>query len=333
MTSIPGVDYAWSHPGGAALQRAGKQFACRYLSPDSTKNLTRAEADDLAAHDIWSVVVYEAAAKRALSGQAAGAADAKAAASQAAAGGMPSSRPIYFAVDFDATQAQQAAINAYLDGAASVLGRARVGIYGGYYPVKRALDAEKATWAWQTIAWSGGQWDARAVIRQGAQTSINGVSCDLDTALVADYGQWMPGKTPVEDPVALTSDDISKVADAVVAKLLAGGGALEGSDLDRIWGDDVIPAAVPPYNNTDYYAADGKTVANGTWTAKYTQYTQVMGIRETLARIKNIESAAGSIALTDAQLAALASQVAATPGLTDAIAAKVAADIATRLAE
>lgn len=295
MTTIPGVDYAWSHPGGAALQKAGKKFACRYLSPDSSKNLTRAEADDLAAHGVWCVVVYEATAKRALSGRAAGAADAKTAAAQATACGMPSSRPIYFAVDFDATEAQQTAINAYLDGAASVLGRDRVGIYGGYYPVKRALDAGKAKWAWQTIAWSGGQWDPRAVIRQGAQTTINGVSCDLDTALAADYGQWTPGKTPEEDPVALTDADIAKVADAVVAKLLAGGGALEDSDLKRIWGADLIPAAQPPYNNPDYYQADGKTLNNATWTATYTQHAQVMGIRETLARVKAVQAALAAL--------------------------------------
>lgn len=193
--NIPGVDYAWTHPGGATLKTAGKKFACRYLSTDHSKNLTKAEADDLAAHGVASVVVWETTIKRALSGKTGGAADAKTAAGLAAACGMPSDRPIYFAVDFDAAPGQQTAINAYLDGAASVLGRARVGIYGGYYPVKRALDAKKATWAWQTAAWSGGQWDARAHIRQGAQTTIGGVSCDLNTAMQTDFGQWTPGKS------------------------------------------------------------------------------------------------------------------------------------------
>lgn len=193
--STPGVDYAWSHPGGAALKAAGKKFACRYLSTDTKKNLSETEAKDLAAHGVSSVVVWETAANRALAGHAGGAADAKTAAALATACGMPEDRPIYFAVDFDATPGQQDQINAYLDGAASVIGRARVGIYGGYYPVKRALDAKAATWAWQTIAWSGGQWDARAHIRQGAQTTIGGVGCDLNTAQVADYGQWTPGKS------------------------------------------------------------------------------------------------------------------------------------------
>lgn len=200
MFSIPGVDYAWSHPGGAALEAAGKKFACRYLSTDSKKNLTLTEAEDLAAHGVSCVVVWESTASRALSGHAAGAADAKAAAAQAHAAGMPDGRPIFFAVDFDATAGQQAKIDAYFDGAASVLGVARVGIYGGYHTVKRTLDAGKARWAWQTIAWSGGHWDPRAVIRQGAQHKINGVTCDLNTATAADYGQWTPGHAPTPPP-------------------------------------------------------------------------------------------------------------------------------------
>lgn len=330
MTSIPGVDYAWSHPGGAALEAAGKAFACRYLSPDSTKNITRTEADDLAAHGIWAVVVWEATTNRALGGKTAGIADAKTAVTQATAAGMPSSRPIYFAVDFDATAGQQAAINAYLDGAASVIGKSRVGIYGGYYPVKRALDAGHATWAWQTIAWSGGQWDPRAVIRQGAQKTINGVSCDLNTATADDYGQWMPGKGP---DVALTTAEITKIAEAVFAKFTAAGGVLENDDLDRIWKRDVVPAATPPFNNSDYFAADGKTVANDTWTATYTQYTQTMGIRETLAIAKELKAGSGAVQLTDAQVAALADRVASSTALSDLIAEKVAEKIAARMAE
>ena len=35
--------------------------------------------------------------------------------------------PVYYACDWDCTAADQAAVNAYLDGAASVTGRARTG--------------------------------------------------------------------------------------------------------------------------------------------------------------------------------------------------------------
>ncbi|MGW5352197.1 DUF1906 domain-containing protein [Streptomyces sp. NPDC004031] len=205
MTEYDGVDYAWTHPGGAALKAAGKKFACRYLSNGATKNISRAEADDLAAHGVSTVVVWESTATRPLSGRAAGITDAKTAATQAAAAGMPPSRPIYFAVDFDATAKQMPTVLAYLDGAASVLGTSRTGVYGGYDTVKAALDGKHAAWAWQTRAWSEGHWDPRAHIRQGATKTINGVSCDLNTALADDYGQWTPGHAPAVEAAPHTA--------------------------------------------------------------------------------------------------------------------------------
>lgn len=196
--SIPGVDYAWQHPDPAALQRAGKRFAARYLSTDTSKNLTRAEADALAAHGISSVVVWETTAQRAAAGRSAGIADAERAEAQARGAGMPPTRPIYFAVDYDAAPS---AVVAYFQGVASVLGLARTGVYGGYRVVAYLLDHKLAAWAWQTAAWSGGKWDPRLNIRQGNFVTIGAVQCDADTALTSDYGQWTPGKTPTpEDP-------------------------------------------------------------------------------------------------------------------------------------
>lgn len=133
--------------------------------------------------------------------------------------------------------------------------------------------------------------------------------------------------------MALTAAEITKIADAVFAKFAAGGGVLEGGDLTRVWGADVIPAATPPFNNDDYYAADGKTVANPTWSAKYTQHTQTMGIRETLAIAKELRAGAGAVQLTDAQVAALADRVASSPALVDLIAESVAEKLAARLAD
>ncbi|GAA2586162.1 DUF1906 domain-containing protein [Actinomadura fulvescens] len=199
--AVFGVDYAWGRPGPAALKRAGAKFVCRYLSHDTTgKNLTRAEADQLSDAGLWLVVVWETTASRALSGRTGGIADARDADRQALAVGMPSGRPIYFAVDFDASASQQAAINAYLDGAASVIGRGRVGVYAGYGPLKRAFDAKKVTYGWQTYAWSGGRWDARAQLQQYSNDhQLNGVTVDYDRAVKADYGQWRVGVSPVED--------------------------------------------------------------------------------------------------------------------------------------
>ncbi|GAA3216109.1 hypothetical protein GCM10010468_37960 [Actinocorallia longicatena] len=195
-----GVDYAFSRPSVAALKRAGAKFACRYLSHSASKNLSRAEAVSLTAAGIWIVVVWETTAARALAGRAAGAQDARDAAAQAKSFGMPADRPIFFAVDFDATASQQDEIHAYLDGAAGVIGRDRIGLYAGYGPMKRAFDARKITYGWQTYAWSGGRWDERALLQQYRNgVDLDGADVDYDRAFGADYGQWKVGVSPAED--------------------------------------------------------------------------------------------------------------------------------------
>jgi len=153
---------------------------------------------------------------------------------------------------------------------------------------------------------------------------------DFDRIIALAKGTITP---PEEDDVALTDTDINKIADAVFKKIAAGDGVLESADLQRIWSADVIPAARPPYNNPDYYQADGKTPNNTTWTAGYAQRTQTEGIREALARIQNLELHAGEVQLTDIQISSLASTVAADPALAEQIAEKVAVKLAERLAE
>jgi hypothetical protein len=200
--SVFGIDYAWGRPGASALKKAGVKFVVRYLSHDTTgKNLTSAEAKSLSAAGIWIAVIWESTASRTLAGRSAGVADATAAAKQAKSCGMPAGRPIYFAVDFDATSSQQAEIHAYLDGAASVLGRGAVGLYAGYGPIKRAFDAKKITFGWQTYAWSGGKWDSRAQLQQYSNGHpVGGVDSDYDRAMKSDYGQWRVGVTPTPPP-------------------------------------------------------------------------------------------------------------------------------------
>ena len=196
-----GVDYSFApHPSPAALTAAGVRFACRYISADAGndgngKNLRPAEARALLAAGIAVVMVAESYAARMKEGRPAGVADARHANAVVQALGMPGV-PVYFAADWDAQPADQPAINAYLDGAASVIGRQRTGIYGGYHPVKRALDAGKASYAWQTVAWSAGVWDPRAHIHQGLAVTIGGVQCDRDESRRPDFGQWpRPGVT------------------------------------------------------------------------------------------------------------------------------------------
>lgn len=196
-----GIDYAWTHPQIQAMKAAGVKFSARYLSHDSAKNLSAREAQQLTAAGIDIVVVWESTASRSLGGYYAGVADAHDALAEAAACGMPSGRPIYFAVDFDASQAQMHTVMAYLDGAAKYLGVGRVGIYGGYYPVHAAFSGGHVAYGWQTYAWSGGQWDARAQLQQYSNgRRVGGVDCDYNRGVKDDYGQWRVGGTSTPTP-------------------------------------------------------------------------------------------------------------------------------------
>lgn len=247
MAPIEGVDYAWGRPGPAALKAAGKEFVIRYLSRDTTgKNLTLSEAAQMTNAGLWVAVVWETSTDRMLGGRAAGVIDAQLADQQARSCGMPEGRPIYFACDFDAAPSQQTLINAYLDGAASVIGLPRVGMYGGYGPIKRALDVGKITYAWQTYAWSAGKWDPRIHVQQYSNGHlINGVDTDLCRAMVEDYGQWMIGVIP---GMAITDAELQKIAKAVL-------------DTDNI-----------------VQAADGDP-ANPYWTLKFHVYDMGRNIR------------------------------------------------------
>jgi hypothetical protein len=255
--SVFGVDYAWGRPGAAALKRAGVKFACRYLSHDTTgKSLTLAEARQLSAAGIWIVVVWETTANRALSGRAGGVADARSARGQAEACGMPGGRPIYFAVDFDASAGQQGTINAYLDGAASVLGRDRIGLYAGYYVIKRSFDAKKITWGWQTYAWSGGRWDGRAHIQQYSNDHrINGVAVDYNRAVKDDYGQWRVNTLPAEEdePLKLLIS-LGRTEEATVqpGERISLGYNTEYHDADDVHKDGSYPSWFP--KEGAYYA-------------------------------------------------------------------------------
>lgn len=205
--SIFGIDYAWSKPSVEAMTAAGVKFIARYLSNDPSKDLTRAEATAANAADIWCVVVWETTANRALAGRQAGRDDALTALHKASALGMPDDRPIYFAVDFDASPADYPAIREYFIGAASPeggLGKDRVGMYGGINPIKWAFDNKLITWGWQTYAWSGGLWDSRAHIQQYKNgVKLGGADVDYDRAMYDDYGQWKIG----ESPMALSDAD------------------------------------------------------------------------------------------------------------------------------
>lgn len=193
--TIQGCDYSFSKPTPAQLRAAGMRFVIRYIgTPQSAKNLTRAEADALQAAGLALVSNYEAGnAGWMQGGYAAGVAAANAAHPDAVRCGMPPTRPIYFSADYNATLDQyKTQIKPCLEGAGSVLGGpGRVGVYGSVYVVTWAMQDGVADWGWQTYAWSQGQWYPNAQLQQWKNGQpLGSGTVDYDRALVGDYGQW-----------------------------------------------------------------------------------------------------------------------------------------------
>lgn len=176
-----GVDFAWGRPSIAELKAAGVTFVGRYFSHDPSKDLSGAEFHAYRTNGIGTIVAWETTAERTRGSELDGQTDAHQALARAQ--GMGYEGPICFAIDFDAAGPE---VEAYFRGAHSVAG-GRCGAYGGYRPIAHLFDSGLIHEAWQTYAWSGGQWDRRARWRQYSNDhSLAGVSCDYDVELVPD---------------------------------------------------------------------------------------------------------------------------------------------------
>lgn len=210
-----GVDYTTDqYPGAAVLKAAGKEFACRYGGPGGEwKQLTAREAGELVAAGISLVANAEGTEDGLLGGWSVGVDWARLALADFTALGKPIDRPIYLSADFNTnelTDAQWRALDAALDGAASVLQRKNTGVYGGYKTIDHFVRNGKATWFWQTYAWSAGRVHPSAHIYQYRnKATVGGKSVDLDRSLVNDFGQW---------GVSNVADDTWDVPDGKAAK-------------------------------------------------------------------------------------------------------------------
>lgn len=188
-----GIDWAFGDIPVAALRANHKDFVCRYLSYDDSKNLSLNEAITYSSAGIDLVVVWESSGSGATGGYQQGMADANHALAQARALGKPTGAPIYFAVDFDAAGPE---IESYFRGVASLLGPERAGIYAGLDAIEYIMDRRIVHWAWQTYAWSNHKWDKRVVLKQtlislaGAELHISGVAVDYDKSVAVNFGQW-----------------------------------------------------------------------------------------------------------------------------------------------
>jgi Domain of unknown function (DUF1906) len=313
--AVEGVDYAGSRPDPAGLYRAGKRFVVRYGGPGgSWKHLTATEANALRAAGL-SIVANAEGTADGLRGRQAGADWAILADEHFRSLGMPADRPIYLSADWDVTSGQWPSVADALRGAGSVIGAARVGVYGSYDVMRWARRDGVARWFWQTYAWSGGRWAAGNHIEQyGNGIRVAGGDVDLCRALTADYGQW--GQT-IE-----TEEDVS-------AK--------------DVWQTDgLVQAPWPARTDDNPYWAAGAVLSWGAGNAAESSrkadvlLAKVDGLNAILGALAEALKAGGGDLDTAAVLArldGLADQLAAAKAERDELRAKLAAAVGALLAQ
>lgn len=187
-----GFDYT-ERINPAALTAAGCAAVFRYTTrPDWPKSIARPEVVELGNIKMPLVCNFESTATRMRGAAPAGHADAVEQSGNLGTLGIPP-RAVrsWFSADWDVQAGEVSAVLDYLHAAADVLGGKQfVGCYGGLRAVSAAINAGFA--GWQTVAWSGGWWNPRAVARQtGQQQTVGGVRVDVNNIIdLAGLGAW-----------------------------------------------------------------------------------------------------------------------------------------------
>lgn len=236
------IDYSTARPTMATLHAAGVTAVGRYIGWDSVagyptihKNLTKPEADELISNGIDIFLAFEYAANAAAKGSSQGTPDASLATIQLQELGAPADMAVYFAVDFDlpdyapslpntpaSALAKLGPVGHYFQAIHAAKPRYEVGAYGGFYAIKRLFDAGLISKGWQTVAWSGGQLDSRAVLYQTTALlppPLAGLGADDDirehAATVWDFGQWPRPAVPVSTTTKETDMGYPMILDSL----------------------------------------------------------------------------------------------------------------------
>lgn len=243
---MKGVDAAQSLSAIAPkLKTSGVGFVCRYYGGSPAKDLTPAEAMNLANAGLRIVTVWEARGDRASAFSASsGVGDAGVALRQAEAVKQPPGSCIYFAVDFDASSGEMANVLAYFRSVNAVLsGKYVVGAYGSGGVLSDLSDAGLARYLWlaQSRGWRGTAGFGKAHIVQGPPATLFGVSVDTDNSVQDDFGSWTLGEQHQDQPGTVSTVPLEPSDDEVAGvikdlqSLLAKRGFYKGA-IDGIYG-------------------------------------------------------------------------------------------------
>ena len=282
------VDYSTARPSIPALKAAGVTAVGRYIGWDSVpgyssigKNITVAEADKILSADMAIFLAFEYASDAATHGAPQGMADGALAMKQISDLGAPPQMAVYFAVDFDMpdyapalpdtpanAKAKLGPVGDYFAAIHDTPGSYEVGVYGGYYAVKRVLDAGLATKAWQAMAWSGGQLDSRAVLYQTLSSApVSGGDVDIrENAInVLDYGQWPRPKSPIPKPVLIPNGEEMAYILNMLAKGIAHVIPVPANVSKLTMYADSMGAAIPPVIRIGFGPAWSVVEVKPTW--------------------------------------------------------------------
>jgi LysM repeat protein len=195
------IDQSWGFCPPATVEANHIELVMMYLSYDSSKNITVGKVKSYWAAGAASGLNWESDAGAPLQGAARGRSDAAAAVRQATAliralgYTVPQLTAIYrnngwlrpdqcisiiFSCDTDATPSRTLA---YYQAATAVCRAAGFdcGAYGSYRVVKYLLSKKAITVAWQTYAWSGGQFLTSCHLYQYSNShTLGGASVDYD---------------------------------------------------------------------------------------------------------------------------------------------------------
>lgn len=188
-----GVDYSFSRPDVRCLFNSRKRFAVRYVgSGSSGKYITRAEANALIAAGLKVAIVYQTTANSCSTattpaGPQHGSATTARSPPGCRHGGRSTSRST-------PTRGASAPPNGPWCRASATAPRRPWPqpdrCLRGYAAIARLVPTY-AAWGWQTYAWSGGRWSAKAHLRQylNGQNRCGG-EVELCRSVTDDYGQW-----------------------------------------------------------------------------------------------------------------------------------------------
>lgn len=198
-----GLDYSAGVITSGAIRGAGHTFVIRYVDDPAVglgrKHIRGAEYAELTRGGVTVWLVFEIATTDMLGGFNAGVANARRALTGARAVGYPDDQPIFMACDMHLSAGQIPACLAYIDGAATVLGRGRTGVYG--FPELISASQGHGAVFWQCGHNPGPGGLAHIWQRNDGFTTVGGISCDINVIYHPLPGGAAPAAPPAAPPV------------------------------------------------------------------------------------------------------------------------------------